>query len=212
MGELLQKLRALPWSTWSYVLAAVVTVIVGSFQLYKWITPEEELLEFANVIYDFRDGPFFLPTETDSSDDVQSFLKSAKGFASLSVHNVAKVDLPDIELSVPIDAIVEVQSQGKMLRLFPPAQIFELGTLSPGQQIRVLIWMNRVPTIEEKFDVIHPYGAVSFFPARILTLEEIDYYRRGFYVTLTSTVVLSIVLVVLVLGAVGLRWRTVAGK
>jgi hypothetical protein len=124
---------------------------------------------------------------------------NAKTFVGIGLHNIGTVEIPEINLSLPAEAIVEIKQRSKLIRSYDGADTFNLGGMLPGEQFTILIWMKRSLTPEDKIYISEPYGGtVQLKPPLILPMGEFESYRTGYWVLLVLSSVLIFIVLLLV--------------
>jgi hypothetical protein len=98
----------------------------------------------------------------------------------VSLYNETGVDLMEVELTLPTEAVMEIQRSQKASQVVGPAETANLSTVPRGEHLAVLLWMKRQLAPDERVTVRHSLGLIQLNPVAIVWSEDIQFYQQGF--------------------------------
>jgi hypothetical protein len=177
----------------SKILAFALAIAVftwTSIQIGDWYErPSEELTAEVSI------SPFTLPptvesamlSSTNADQQIQSALFWLKTYDSqwvVTIHNSGQKTLNEVILRLPSSALEELSSSAlveiyfgdKRSQVFNSSQTVNIGTLTPGESVKVICWdatefpQEHFPTLESEISLVHSSGIGKI--KRMVTVQD----------------------------------------
>lgn len=180
------------------VVVIYLTFFVRVGTIVSWFWPQSQTQDLGQVHYTFVDGPFQMPHTYDQMpESLRNALKASRAFTRIHIQNVSKVTMAHPTLSLPVSSIVEVISQDSIAVNLGLGESFGIGDLKPNDYRTIFIWTPRPLTDHDLITITHEGGATSIRPSSVMTTDEVEALKYGFYGFRLATILLIVVVIIL---------------